>query len=84
MNQQAICYQCGKSLKTNEALSKHIDNSTYFETNGVTFKATNGEFVESLHNSLRRHEETKKYVKKLGSAGHVKKSMGSISTFNTM
>ena len=71
------------------ALKVHIilhHYATYFETMGKTFKDTNGEFVESLHNSLRRHEEIHKFkvVNKLGSAGHIKKSLGSISTFNTM
>ena len=53
----------------------------YFENKGVTFKDTNGEYVEALHNSLRIHEENHhfKVVKKLGSADHLKKSFRSLA-----
>ena len=42
-------------------------------------KDTNGEFVETLHSTLRVHEENHgfKIVRKLGSNGHLKKALAS-------
>ena len=67
----------------------HIRNikehySYYFTNTGKTFKDTNGEFVESLHNSLRLHEESHrmKVVRKLGTPGHMKISQASLAPFN--
>ena len=58
--------------------------SYYFTNTGKTFKDTNGEFVESLHNSLRLHEESHrmKVVRKLGTPGHMKISQASLASFN--
>ena len=51
----------------------------YFELTNSTMKDTNGEFVETLHSSLRIHEEKHgfKIVRKLGTATHFKKSKNS-------
>ena len=46
---------------------------------------TNGEFVETLHSSLRIHEENHgfKVVRKLGSATHLRKAKQSLVIFNS-
>ena len=42
------------TLKTHVIIHHYKD---YFELSGKTFKYTNAEFTESLHSSLRKHEE---------------------------
>ena len=58
----------------------------YFLSTGKTFRDTNGEFVETVHSSLRIHEESHGYkvVKQIGSPGHLKKSQQSITSFNSL
>ena len=58
---------------------------TYFEMTNTTMRVTNGEFVETLHNSLRIHEENHgfKVVRKLGSATHLRKAKQSLVMFNS-
>ena len=48
-------------------------------------KYTNGEFVETLHSTLRKFEEVhgKKIVRKMGTPVHVQRSLETISTFNS-
>ena len=49
-------------------------------------KFTNGEFVETIHSTLRKHEEKHglKIVKKIGSPAHRVKSLNSISSINAL
>ena len=48
-------------------------------------KYTNGEFVETVHSTLRKFEEVhgKKIVRKMGTPVHVQRSLETISTFNS-
>ena len=52
---------------------------------GKTMKYTNGEFVETVHSTLRKFEEVhgKKIVRKMGTPIHVQRSLETISTFNS-
>ena len=47
--------------------------SEYFALTGKTMRYTNGEFVETLHSTLRKFEEVhgKKIVRKMGTPIHV-------------
>ena len=58
----------------------------YFEKMGTNFHDTNGEYVEALHYSLDGHEEKRKLKvkRKLGSDGHLKKSLTSHVGFNSL
>ena len=58
---------------------------TYFEMTNTTMRDTNGEFVDTLHSSLRIHEENHgfKVVRKLGSATHLRKAKQSLVMFNS-
>ena len=58
----------------------------YFLSTGKTFRDTNGEFVETVHSSLRIHEESHGYkvVKQIGTPEHLKKSQQSITSFNSL
>ena len=76
-----------QNFSLNMTLKVHVilhHYSYYFTNTGKTFKDTNGEFVESLHNSLRLHEESHrmKVVRKLGTPGHMKISQASLASFN--
>ena len=59
-------------------------------TCGKNFKTkvqlTNGEFVETLHSTLRIHEENHGYktVRKLGTKSHLKKAHDSLVSFNSL
>ena len=52
---------------------------------GKTMKYTNGEFVETVHSTLRKFEEVhcKKTVRKMGTPIHVQRSLQTLSTFNS-
>ena len=52
---------------------------------GKTMKYTNGEFVETVHSTLRKFEEDhgKKIVRKMGTPIHVQRSLQTLSTFNS-
>ena len=51
----------------------------YFEMTNTTMRDTNGEFVETLHSTLRLHEEHHgfKVVRRFGSNIHLKKALSS-------
>ena len=57
----------------------------YFQKTGLTFKDTNSEFTESAHRTVRKFEEAHnfKVVRKLGSPTHLRRSLDSISQFNS-
>ena len=59
--------------------------SQYFALTNKTMRETNGEFVETLHSSLRIHEESHGYkvVRKLGTPNHLKKAKRSLVSFNS-
>ena len=48
-------------------------------------RETNGEFVETLHSSLRIHEESHgfKVVRKMGTPSHLQKAKRSLVSFNS-
>ena len=75
-------YNLSWTLKIHVILDHY---STYFEKAGKTMWHTNGEFPESAHSTLRKHEERHgfKVKKGLGSQGHVKKSARSLSQLNS-
>ena len=52
----------------------------------ATMRDTNGEFVETLHKTLRLHEEHHgfKVVRKLGSKNHLKKALASHVSLNSL
>ena len=58
----------------------------YFREMGTNFHDTNGEYVEALHYSLDGFEEMKKLKVKrqLGSDGHLKKSLISHISYNSL
>ena len=58
---------------------------TYFELTNTSMRDTNVEFVETLHSSLRVHEESHgfKIVRKLGTATHLRRAKQSLVTFNS-
>ena len=58
----------------------------YFTKTGTNFKDTNGEFVETVHYTLKKHEERKGFStkRKLGTDHHLRKAHRSISVFNAM
>ena len=67
-----------ENIELNITLKVHVIShhfTQYFELTNSTMKDTNGEFVETLHSSLRIHEEKHgfKIVRKLGTATHFKK-----------
>ena len=51
----------------------------------ITMKATNGEFVETVHSSLRRYEETHgtKIVRKKGTPQHLIQSVRTLTGYNS-
>ena len=72
----------------NETMKVHVIKdhfSQYFELTNKTMRDTNGEFVETLHSSLRIHEESHGYkvVRKLGTPNHLKKAKRSLVSFNS-
>ena len=58
----------------------------FFELTGKTMQDTNGEYVETLHSSLRVHEETHGYKvkRKMGTPIHLNKAKKSITSFNSV
>ena len=77
-----------ENIELNMTLKVHVilhHFTQYFELTNSTMKDTNGEFVETLHSSLRIHEEKHgfKIVRKLGTATHLKKSKNSLVSFNS-
>ena len=58
----------------------------YFKTTGTNFRNTNGEFLETVHYSLKKHEFEHGYVvkKKQGTPSHLLKSLQSISSYNSL
>jgi hypothetical protein len=56
----------------------------YFETKGKNFKDTNGEFGETLHYTLKKHEQDHGYSvkRKKGTPHHRGKAFMNISHFN--
>ena len=64
------------------------DNSSlsYFTKTGKNFKDTNGEFVETVHYTLKKHEEKKGFAvkRKLGTDPHILKAHISISSFDAL
>ena len=58
----------------------------YFQMTNTTMKDTNGEFVETLHSTLRIHEENHGYkiVRRLGTKSHLKKAHESLVSFNSI
>ena len=75
-------YKLNMTLKIHIIIHHYFD---YFELSGINMKSTNGEFVESTHSALRIHEEKHGYkvVKKLGEESHIKKSIRSLTSFNS-
>ena len=71
------------TLKTHVILD-HFE--WYFKNAGTNFRNTNGEFLEAVHYSLKRHEVEHGYVvkKKQGTPTHLLKSLQSISSYNSM
>ena len=69
------------TLKVHVILHHYAD---YFECTGQSLADTNGEFVESAHYSLKKHERNCNYkvVNNLGSLIHKQKYLQSLSTFN--
>ena len=59
--------------------------SQYFALTNTTMRETNGEFVETLHSSLRIHEESHgfKVIRKLGTPSHLQKAKRSLVPFNS-
>ena len=57
----------------------------YFSMTGITMKDTNGEFVETVHSSLRRYEETHgtKIVRKKGTPQHLLQSQRTLTGYNS-
>ena len=77
-----------ENIELNMTLKVHVilhHFTQYFELTNSTMKDTNGEFVETLHSSLRIHEEKHgfKIVRKLGTTTHLKKSKSSLVSFNS-
>ena len=70
------------TLKTHVILD-HFE--WYFKNAGTNFRITNGEFLEAVHYSLKRHEVEHGYVvkKKQGTPTHLLKSLQSISSYNS-
>ena len=68
----------------NHVISHHIQQ--YFDLTNTTMKDTNGEFVETLHSTLRKHEENHgfKVVRRLGSPSHLKNSLASHVSHNSL
>ena len=64
------------------ALLDHFE--FFFKETGLTMRHTNGEFTESLHSTLKKHEEIHnfKMVKNLGTPVHQSKSMTNFLFFN--
>ena len=56
-----------------------------FSMTGITMKDTNGEFVETMHSSLRRYEETHgtKIVRKKGTPQHLIQSVRTLTSYNS-
>ena len=56
----------------------------FFELTGITMQDINGEYVETLHSSLRVHEETHGYKVKreMGNPVHLNKAKKSLTSFN--
>ena len=94
-----LCFLCGKSFHDKSSLRQHKHgvhstaelpcnqcNKILQGSTGKTFRDTNGEFIETVHSSLRIHEESHGYkvVKQIGSPGHLKKSQQSITSFNSL
>ena len=75
-------YKLNMTLKGHVVVHHFVE---YFELTGKTMKETNGEFVETLHSSLRKHEETHMYkvVRKMGTPQHVSKSLRSLTSYNS-
>ena len=73
----------------NMTLKIHIIVHRYehhFKNMGENFKETNGESVETVHSSIKKHEEKKGFVNKikLGTTHHLKRAHQSISSFNAL
>ena len=76
-------------FKMNMTLKIHIiihHYAHYFEKMGKIFRDTNCESVETVHSSVKKHEEKKGFVtkRKLGTTHHVKRAHQSISSFNAL
>ena len=76
------------NIDLNMTLKVHVilhHFSQYFDITNSTMRDTNGEFVETLHSSLRIHEENHGYkvVRKLGTQVHLKKAKNSLTSFNS-
>ena len=58
----------------------------YFKIMGKNVKDTNGEFTETLHSTLKKHEVRKGFTvkKKLGTHTHLVKAIQSITSFNSI
>ena len=71
------------TLKTHVILA-HFE--WYFKNTGTNFRNTNGEFLEAVHYSLKRHEVEHGYVvkKKQGTPTYLLKSLQSISSYNSL
>ena len=88
-----ICKMCDLQIPSNSRGSHNLKCSQnnekvafsgdhykqYFEFSGKTMKFTNGEFVETAHNTLRLSDENRgtKVVRKLGTPIHQSKSLQS-------
>ena len=84
------CPTCEKQIVgkkgLNMPLKVHVHHfSEYFELKGETMKFTNGEFVETVHQTLKRHENVHAYttVRKMGTPKHVERSKNTLTTFNS-
>ena len=57
----------------------------YISMTGITMKDTKGEFVETVHSSLRRYEETHgtKIVRKKGTPQHLIQSVRTLTGYNS-
>ena len=81
-----LCTICGKEYQSHEKLQKHLSN-THEDQAKRKFSTcdTNGEFVETVHSSLRRYEETHgtKIVRKKGTPQHLIQSQRTLTGYNS-
>ena len=92
------CGDCGKLCVRNKAFKNHMVShmtleihvilnhyADYFFWANKTLRHTNGEFVEQAHYTIKNEETLHrlKVTRKLGSQGHLEKSLKSISWHNS-
>ena len=77
------------NFRLNQTLKVHVilhHYAWYFNKTGKNFKNTNGEYVEAVHSSLKKHERDHGFVvkKRQGTPQHRQKSLQSHVTYNSM